>query len=898
MSKLISFPKARELSAEAKLDDHIEQAATRFEKLKSQKIFNKDTNWEDNRWLYQANGGGIVVLCNSPQEQDSPELIDALRVYLIKYLWNRRLKSPLPKLESIPFGFRVLIQKSGIRRLHELNQDTYDTFLNGIKNLSVRTQVSRITSANSVIMWLQSEHLLTTNIDIVRAPSLAKLPVISRKMPSRDLVQAILEAKWKVQEAEDDSLRWHNDMLSVLAQSFQYGMGLRIGEVLRLPVNPLKRIDGRMFFIVWTEKGSAPLARYVPKEWEEIFEYTVDEIKRITAPFRERAKQLEERGRLKEVEDRFARYHKERMAEVAKRNGELEAFLVEKRKEAERRWWDNMRGAIDDYRYYSPEEVNDLVPDAVASDAKKTPMKVKALKNCGLQFEQVPISRTQNKHRVKGAAVRACIQNHIDFRATHVTDQELLTILHGRKLTREYSKDTEFRKRRIQREGGFFRAYTMRESAEFRRGGKPAATFSLKDARELIQLYAEGGFDSAKYIDVKSFQRLFPDLFTVAMSSYTASHSHRLPKPLRISDKIAIWTKTAKDKRTHARYTKTTGYVLEQESVHELILDRFKSINLNIERELYEESLELDESANKELAVVIDSRSFRTLQKPSDYLMLGGEMDRGGGKQLIPAILSYTSIQYSFKGGGRHNKEGLFQRYGVTDDKELTKEFQTHKGRHWKTTSLFRSGASDEVVNLWMGRHPSQGPQYDHNSDVERAKILKAAMKADSNRFLGAVAIKLRQLQEKNAHPDVIDDFLDSELMVVQHTPTGQCSRELAIKPCDITMRCLHGKDGKGCKHLTIDLADIGQIERIRAWADNEQREVTRLQALLEEGYAGAQMHLNAKMPTLNNAKKVLSAHNKLLAHNKAQEGLLETDIRAFKIEGSDPSDCPFECGE
>ena len=899
MNEIIQFPKPRELALGTKLDEYIIQAQNRFDELKEAKLFSEDTEWDAERWAYQGNNGENLVMVNSEAERDAPELINVVKAWLVDYLWQKRLSGSLPQLVSKPYGFRKIIQTTRIKTLKELTQGVYNSFLQGISGLAERTQIGHHNEANQTIRWLQDNHLAIHYIELSRPSPLSTLPSIETKMPGRELVQAILDAKHKVAEAENDSLRWVNDNLAVLAQTFQYGMGLRIGEALRLPVEPLSEYNGKVFFTVWTEKGSQPLARYVAKEWREPFESTVKEIQRITKPYRDRAIELETRGRLSEVEDRLKRFHKSRLNEVEKRNAELDAFLAEKRLEAQALWTDNLRGDIEPDRYYSPEEVTDLLPEAVASKAKSNNQRRKAYSLSFLEFEPTPETKGKAanfvKWHVKGSTIQDVINQHIEFRANNITNSELLEIIHGRKLYRDKSQCKEFQARTAKRGGGgSFRGFTLTNDAEGKRGGGASGCITLDGARELIQLYCEGGFDSSKYIDLKSFHNLFPDLFqsnlSTAMTSKTWLKTDTA-KLLRINkQKVPIWTKTQLNRRTNQRYTSTKGYLLEQESIHDYILSRFKSVNLNIESEIYNESLELDEQTNKEITVLIDSKSFSVTQKVSDYLFLSGETDSGGGKPLIPAIVSYYTIHYAFKGGSERETDGLLQRYNVTDDKQLTKEFQTHKGRHWQTTSLFRSGASQEVINKWMGRDVAQGSQYDHRSPQERADKIRELMKENPKRFVGAVAAKLQHLQEQEAPDELQEDFLDSELQVVHHIPSGNCKQDLLMNPCDQSMRCFYGKDGKGCSQYVFDLADEGMGERLRAWVDKEQREVSRLEALKEEGYTAAQMHLNKRIASLKNAQKVISAQQNLQIDT--------TVIRPFRIEGSDPTDCPSKCGD
>ena len=101
----------------------------------------------------------------------------------------------------------------------------------------------------------------------------------------------------------------------------------------------------------------------------------------------------------------------------------------------------------------------------------------------------------------------------------------------------------------------------------------------------------------------------------------------------------------------------------------------------------------------------------------------------------LPQVLGYYAVIYFF--GGNDRCESAFSRYDVIVDDYVAKSWQSHKGRHWQTTSLFRAGLAEMVVNKWMGRTTGQGDNYDHNTGRERAKVVGDAMLEDTERFLG-----------------------------------------------------------------------------------------------------------------------------------------------------------------
>lgn len=888
MSKVLSFPKARDLSAESKLSDYIEVAKQRFDELSY--LLNGD--WEDSSWYYKSAKEDLTFKFygkEMPQELD-----DLAKVFVTKYLFDRRLKGHFPslsQLRSLLYGIKRL-PGVGVEKLADINSDSYRAVLNSLKDNTDRTKAGIINSLNNIIQWLDNEYLLSTQVDLAKAPKTGDLPALPEKMPDRELIRTIIQAKWAVEEADDGSSRWESDLLAVYSQGFQYGMGLRIGEVLRLPADPIRWKDGEMFFLVWTEKGKAPIARYVPENWRDLFEYCIEKIQKATKVYRDRAKELEDRGRLKEVEERLNTYHQKRMNDVQKRTNELQDMLKAKAKETEIKW--KLRCAIEPETEYSLKEIQAAMPEAVTPTSSTNAMILKGFKAWGIEIIERPKSKRKSYH-ILGQTILDYVNEQIEFRRTHMIDSELTEVLHGRKLNREQSQDKNIVDRRILREGGIARAYTMKDLGMFDGGRRPPSTISLDDALELIQLHAEGGFDSSKYIDIKSFQNVFPDLFEAVISA-TTKHWDGLPPGLRGTDLVYVYTKTAKDKRDVVRYSKTTGYLVEQDSIHDFIKKEFDELNLAIEKELYEDSLQeledqrVEEGVKpKEQGVVISSQSFKVQQKVSDFLMLRAASST---RALIPEIMSYEALKYSFKGNDRIG--GLFSRYDVTDDVDLIAKFQSHKGRHWQTTSLFRSGASGEVVNAWMGRSASQGNQYDHNTDKERAKKVRDAMLADNHRFLSQVSDRVRMMVEDNTSEEIILDYMEQEIQVVQHTPTGLCTRPMYLKPCNLHMKCLTGNNGKGCKHYCLDLLDEAQVAKLRGFKDNTEREIERYATALENGQAGAQMHLDAALPAYNNAKLALKGRDEILLNNPDAEG----DLLPFRKTGSEPDDCLHQCGD
>lgn len=112
------------------------------------------------------------------------------------------------------------------------------------------------------------------------------------------------------------------DELRLLAMPFFLALGLRIGEVCRLPVGCIgyDEHQQRWFLRVLTEKGELASARPIPRKWEDVIVSSYNRILEITKSFRAFAKQVET-----EREQAFikALSFPERHAELSKSLSEL-----------------------------------------------------------------------------------------------------------------------------------------------------------------------------------------------------------------------------------------------------------------------------------------------------------------------------------------------------------------------------------------------------------------------------------------------------------------------------------------------------------------------------------------------------------------------------------------------
>lgn len=902
MNNLINLNDKRHRSIEANYQMLCDQARARFPELRA---FGGQ-EYDSKVWRYL----GENLYFSTPEKSgraDWPiEVEETIKLHISAHLWDSRVRTT-PLSFSRMKSFREIgpfLIKAGMNRLEDLTYDLYHAAYQMILEHYARP-VSHLQELNSYIKFLQGEFLLSSTIDTI-SPSKNKevqqkqgLPALQEKMPIPELVRAVIQLKWKVKEQFDrtpNDYRLVSDLLSVYTQAFQYGLGLRIGEVLRLPHDCIQEFNGELFCKAWTEKGMTPHSRYIPKIWRPLLTEIVEDILEVTGKYRRYASELEESKKVSIVTDRLEKFKAQRKAEANALIDELEDFLVLRNDEAKAAW--GLKQPIDPTREYSLDELTEILP--ISSTAKSTPDKVKAYKKWGLKLIITPIDARRKSYSVGGQSILDFIANQLELRATSITEQEFLTILHGRDVHRQNSGDKTISELTKEAEGSTATCYTFNPS-EFKGKGRAPATMSIEDAKAKLTSYAHGSYDIETHIDVLTFREIFPEL--VLMSSNSDTDFKDLNKNFEISKKQKITVKV-KTEDQYVRYSVSSAYTINQDSIHDYIYNRFTDNNFTLEKELYEADLqdanddliaEAKEKGFEAKALTIQSKSFKVEQKVSEHLFLRPEITSGGAEPnpLIPEILGYHAVKYFFTGNDRY--ESAFIRYEVNSPSHVTETWQSHKGRHWRTTSLFRAGVSEAIINRWMGREELQGRHYDHNTGSERAKAVGQLMLEDQNRFVGDIPQKIRQFQQDEIPVENIEEYLDSTLQTVQYTPLGYCVRSLNLNPCEMNMKCLVGADGKGCKHFIFDLKDEYQREALIAERDKTAAELGRLIDVYESGVKAAKVHIDRHLVIYKNADQTLTTADNLLGTSFA-EG--KQEFMPFHKDGSYPDDCPFQCGD
>ena len=897
MAEIVKLHDKRNLSTLDNLNRIEELAKERFVKL----THFKEQEYANSIWQYR--GEKLYFREGSNKPAYNTLIAQIIKSFVLSILWKNRLKTEQlshTRIRELADVGRVL-SRANLKSLSELSSQKYYDIWNSIVESGSNVE-SKINNLNSLIRYLDKEHVLHSQIDIVRAPQrLAnsdeseQFKAIEARMPKPELIRGIIELKNKVEESFDNSDDSINDLLSVYTQAFQYGLGLRVGEVLRLSKDCLFEHEGKLLCRVWREKGAEPIPTYVLGDWRELILDVHTKIIEITKDIRSYASEIEETGTSSYVTNALKAYSEYRESNMDELVDELSTFLKQKKIEALKSW--ELKVKVKPAHEYELSELTDILP--ISSKAKNTPDKVKAYQKWGLSLKVTPIDSKKNSYTVMGQSILNFVDMQINLRSTHITEQEFLTILHGREVTRQQGRDKDIFDLVSELGGSTATCYTFNPQS-FSGKGRAPTTMSKEQASNALKKYAYGFLDKDE-ISVADLHRFFPGI------PWNTNHRdlQKANPDLVISGqkKIATRVDFASNPKSPVRYSITSGSAIKTGSISKFVLTRFFESNhaiinqLNdVEKEEQLGMLRESETNGQELKLLstdISSQSFKVKQQISDYLFIRAMKISASKRSLryIPEVLSYHALSYFFKGNDRY--PSAFHRFNVNGADNLYGVWQSHQGRHWRNTSLFRSGAQKSLVNKLMGRKNDQGKHYDHNSGIERAKIIGQAMDKQPARFLGKLPSQIGLLKQRGAEQQVIDDVLSNKLQTVSYTPQGMCTQSLELNPCQYHLRCLIGNDGSGCKYLIIDLEDPTSIPVIKDLKDKTEHEITRLVKLKDEtGNIAIDQHLKHQIKVYDNAKTVVE-----LAERLTHTGKSDLDLLPFEKDGSYPDDCPFQCG-
>lgn len=864
-------------------------------------------NFEDISWRYR----GQTIWFNSQSKETKretdranwpEEIVELTKAFVVNNLYKTRVrKEPLSAARVLAYRkITPYLMDLGIESLDDINSESYEEACCHIISIS-KSPRGPINDLNYFIEFLGDAHVLKSFIDL-RSP--IKDPRVKEKngteakpqrMPLPELIRALISLKWAVEEQFDGSDRMISDLLCIYTQSFAYALGLRAGEILRIPEDCLFWDGPDLRCRVWTEKGHQARAPYVPSVWRELLIQTVDRIKDLTETYRTRARELEEKHTLEEVSTRIKAWQSAREQDAKNLEEELNQFLIAKRQEAKKSW--ELKRTVEPDDLYPMSELQHILPISPSHNQGVGNI-AQTYVDWGFEFTTKPLFEggRRQSYFATGQQIIDFTNEHIERRANFITEKEFMSILHGREVHRQNSGDKSISVLTSPALGKAASCYTFSPDTYTGQGRAPAI-MSKEAALNKLRDYALGGYDLYDRIDVFSFNALFPEIpfINQAKASKDGSSSsvqNRNPL-LKLSDKQKIYVKVTTED-SHVRYTVSTGYLIDINSINSMLFETYVNDNLAIEKEIWEQ----DNADRKEEAkftgteVAISSRSFSVSQRVSEFLFLRCRTMSRSSNSLVPQILSYDALHFAMQGNDR--VESMFERYEVDVSEKVRKSWASHQGRHWKTTSMLRAGLEAEIVNRYMGREASQLASYDHNTGTERAKIIGEAMQDEQTRYLGSIPNTVRRMQAEQVPEEQIDEYLNDSMQSVQHTPCGLCVGSLHLNPCNFNMSCLVGNEGNGCSRYIFDTKDAAMRATLANEKDKSEKELLRLLDVFDAGNSAAEVHILRHAKIVENTTKVLDAADRFLAAPTKNT----TEIAPFEDDGSLPDDCPIGCGD
>jgi hypothetical protein len=204
----------------------------------------------------------------------------------------------------------------------------------------------------------------------------------------------------------------------------------------------------------------------------------------------------------------------------------------------------------------------------------------------------------------------------------------------------------------------------------------------------------------------------------------------------------------------------------------------------------------------------------------SEQLIVVWDLQFSGfkNKGMIPRPLMRHDLYNYLRGDNL--KETIFKRLDIRDETGSHVAITPHQIRHWVTTAKMRSGASQMMVDLWMGRKPGQSRHYDHRSAAERAESVRSiySAKVVPDDYLGR---KVTHWRSRGVSEEEIELLINSKLRVAHFVPWGMCSRELYVAPCTRGLMCLRGfGTASACPSFHVDPSDLEakkNIENLRS---------------------------------------------------------------------------------
>ena len=170
----------------------------------------------------------------------------------------------------------------------------------------------------SVLNWTSRKQLLTKVINfrnLIADPRRQQMDVTTKafvdhrekRFPDSALIDAISAIKQKLIANPEFEPKPGHDWIRIHTIPFKLALGLRIHEIMTLPVDALyeEETSGKLYLRAWTEKGQLPTLRYIPKIWGPAIKESYHALLELCQNARELAEEIETNNGFSFIENRL-----------------------------------------------------------------------------------------------------------------------------------------------------------------------------------------------------------------------------------------------------------------------------------------------------------------------------------------------------------------------------------------------------------------------------------------------------------------------------------------------------------------------------------------------------------------------------------------------------------------
>ena len=330
----------KERQCKQRLWDLQQETLPLFERMVESGILTSTTgdklDWEDVVWVYRVRKLWFCKLTNSNgqkmtrtmyfnSENIEPlnaEMATWAKCYIVHLLKKNSNYSPTHVSRFLrPLRWIAVYTENSFETLTRFDQFKLEQFWEYIVSQGIYSSHSLYTFCRDltfVLNWTSRIQLLTRVIKfrvVTDNPRTQQLDVTTKafaehrekKFPDSAFINAVSAIKQKLIADPELEPKPGYDWIRIHTIPFKLALGLRIQEVMTLPVNALyeEEESGKLYLRVWTAKGQLPTLRYIPKIWGPAIKESYHALLALCRSARELAEEIETSNSFSFIENRL-----------------------------------------------------------------------------------------------------------------------------------------------------------------------------------------------------------------------------------------------------------------------------------------------------------------------------------------------------------------------------------------------------------------------------------------------------------------------------------------------------------------------------------------------------------------------------------------------------------------